>query len=190
MRKLPGQLFHNNIDHLLNKFPAILGDSPPSVQAFERCFGGTGSEHDVPDELRVMLAGDRVTGFANFSANGKPTGHTLRVFGTKATLDVDYVAQTITFAAGPKMPSAIGRLLVPFGQGWQFYREGMRNVVRFVRSEYHFNAGLRCLFERFYDSILNDTPPPIPYTEILWVAAVMEEIFGQTRAASARTRAC
>jgi len=67
----------------------------------------------------------------------------------------------------------------------------MRNVVRFAKSDYHFNAGLGCLIGRFYDSILNDTPPPIAYDDILWVGAVMEEVFQQACApAGSRSGVC
>ena len=192
VRKLPGQLFHNNIDHMLNKLPPFLGSQMPVIQAQARAFRGSGGENDLPDELRILLANSRVTAFGNFSANAKPAGHTLKVCGTKATLEVDYVGRTITFAAGPKMPSAIGRLRMAFSQGFQFYREGMRNVIRFAKSDYRFNSGLGLLFERFYDSIINDTPPPIAYDDMVWVTAVMEEVFRQTTAAeaSARSLAC
>lgn len=183
VRKLPGQLFHNNIDHLLNKFPRFFGGRMPSIFARCSCFRGQGNENDLPDELSVFLEG-RASGFARFSANIKPTAHTFTIFGTKQTIHVDYVCRTVTFAAGPTLPSAVGRLLGAFGQAWQFYREGMRNVARFLRSDYHFNAGLGTLIGRFYDSILNDTPPPIPYEDILWVNRVMDEVFEQTTAAA------
>jgi predicted dehydrogenase len=180
VRKLPGQLFQNNIDHLLNKFPPFFGNRPPAVVAQASCFRAPAAGNTpLPDELRILLTGDRITGFANFSANIKPTAHTLTVFGTRRIVHVDYVCRILTFDDGPKLPSAIGRLLPAFGQARQYLREGLRNVRRFLRSEYHFNAGLGCLIGRFYDSILNDTPPPIAYDDILWVNAVMDEVFQQ-----------
>ena len=38
---------------------------------------------------------------------------------------------------------------------------------------------MRCLIEMFYRSILDETPPPIPYREILLTAGIMDEIFRQ-----------
>jgi hypothetical protein len=35
------------------------------------------------------------------------------------------------------------------------------------------------LIERFYTSIRSNTPPPIPYREILLTAQIMDEIFAQ-----------
>jgi len=188
VRKLPGQLFHNNIDHMLNKLWVFFGDEEPEVDAKARCFRGTGGPSDLPDELRIMLTGRRVTAFANFSANAKPTAHALSVWGTKATVGFDYLSRSVTFSASAQLPSAIGRLLVPFDQGYRFAREGVRNAVRFAKSDYHFNSGLGLLFERFYDSILNDTPPPISDAEMLWVSTIMERTFEQTRRAVTEAR--
>jgi predicted dehydrogenase len=181
VRKLPGQLFHNNIDHMLNKLSVFFGGEEPEVDARALCFRGNGGPTDLPDELRILLTGRRVTAFANFSANAKPTAHALSVWGTKASVSFDYVSRSVTFSASPQLPSAIGRLLVPFDQGYRFAREGVRNAVRFAKSEYHFNSGLGQLFERFYDSILHDTAPPISDAEMLWVASIMERTFEQTR---------
>lgn len=176
VRRLPGGLFHNNIDHLLNKFPQFFRGEKPAVAAHATCFRPRGG---LQDELRVMLSGQRVTGFGNFSANSKPTAQTMTIFGTKRTLHVDYVSRTITYPDGPKLPSAIGRLLTPFSQGFQYQREGLHNVVRFLKSSYHFNAGLSELIRRFYDSIVDNTEPPIAYPDILWVSAIMDQVFAQ-----------
>ena len=35
------------------------------------------------------------------------------------------------------------------------------------------------LIERFYNSIRSDSPPPIPYREIILTARIMDEIFAQ-----------
>lgn len=186
VRKLPGQLFQNNIDHLLNKLPGFFVAEKPALHANALCFRGTGADSDLPDELRVLLTGRRVTAFANFSANSRPTAHTLTVYGTKETIAVDYIGRTVTFAARPTLPSAIGRLLMAFGQGLRFHREGVRNVVRFAKSDFHFNSGLGLLFARFYHSIVHDTPAPISNADMLWVAGAMDEIFEQIRPAQDR----
>jgi len=40
-------------------------------------------------------------------------------------------------------------------------------------------SGMKCLIESFYRSIAEDTPPPIPYREILLSAKIMDVIFAQ-----------
>jgi hypothetical protein len=41
------------------------------------------------------------------------------------------------------------------------------------------DSGKKYLIEAFYRSILEDTPVPIPYREILLTAKIMDAIFGQ-----------
>ena len=107
------------------------------------------------------------------------TVHFARVYGTKSTLHVDYVMRTVTLDAQTKLPSAIGRLVPAFDQGLQYLREGGKNFSRFLKSDFHYFSGLNRLFGMFYDSIVNDVDPPIPYRDILRIAAMMDEIFRQ-----------
>lgn len=187
---LPGKLFHNTIDHLINKLPEFIAEDDPQVVAQTYRYSRMSVKAEIPDELRVMIRGGRTSAYATFSCHSKPVQHTFTLHGTKNTARVDYVSRTVTLAPDASLPSAIGRLIPPFGQARQFWREGFRNVMRFARRDYHFFSGLNLLLRQFYESILTDGPPPIPYRDILWVAAVMEEIF-QTMAAqpAAGTRA-
>jgi predicted dehydrogenase len=183
VQRLPGRLFHNNIDHLLYKAAEFFEDELPDVRAlgYVRRAGRFGDSRDkMLDELRVLLHGSGVTLSGVFSSHIRPVGNFIRVCGTKNTAHVDYVAQTMTLDEAPKLPGAIGRLGPPFGQALQNLRQGGRNLWRFARADFHYFAGLNRLIALFYESIRNDSPPPIPYRQILWVAGVMDEIFRQT----------
>lgn len=185
VHRLPGQLLQNNIDHLLNKLVEFFPGDNPKVSAFgsvrrpER-FGDM--RDNFVDEARITLNGKRMTAYATFSAHAKPAGHFLRVYGTKNTVLVDHVARTVTLEMPPNLPSAFGRLLPPWHHVVQFAREGARNVVRFVKSDFHFFAGLNHLLSRYYRSILDDTPAPIPDSDILWLARVCDDVYGQLAA--------
>ncbi len=64
------------------------------------------------------------------------------------------------------VPSAVGRLLPSFKSSWQSLRQATQNVREFAGSRFHFFEGMNRLLSLFYESILHDTPVPIPYTEI------------------------
>jgi predicted dehydrogenase len=182
VHKLPGKLFHNNIDHLLNKIAEFVSDDHPMVRAFS--YRRREAIHNetidaLPDELRIMICGRHVSAYGTFSSHARPRGHFLRVYGTKNSLSVDYVSRTVILESCPKLPTAVGRLLASFEQAWQYFREGSRNVVHFAKSEYHLFAGFNFLISAFYDSIINDSPPPVSYRDILWVSAMMDEVFVQ-----------
>jgi predicted dehydrogenase len=179
---LPGKLFHNNIDHLLYKAVEFLDDERPCVRAFgnvyrEKRFGD--ARDSMLDELRVMIQGSRVTMTGTFSSHIRPAGHFARIYGTKNTAHVDYVARTVTLDAAPRLPSAIGRLLPAFDQARQYGRAGMKNVRRFLKFDFHYFSGLHRLIAMFYDSIEQGTEPPIPYSDILRISRMMDEIFRQ-----------
>ena len=64
VHKLPGKLFHNMIDHVVSKICEFLPDERPLVVARATTLRPErfGDERDeLQDELRVILAGGRVT---------------------------------------------------------------------------------------------------------------------------------
>jgi predicted dehydrogenase len=194
VHRLPGKLVHNNLDHILYKLPEFLPDDrseeafladplgPLRITAsgYVRHKARHGDARDeLVDELRVVILGGPVSVYGTFSSHIKPTGHFARVYGTKNTLHVDYVTRSVTLDAQTKLPSAIGRLVPAFDLGLQYLREGGKNLVRFARNDFHYFSGMNRLFTMFYESITRGGPPPIPYRDILRIAAMMDEIFAQ-----------
>ncbi len=160
VHRLPGKLFHNVLDHVLAKVVAHLGDDiSMKVCAFRRR-GATGDVvfDAMPDELRFILRSGAVTVSANVSAHGRPVAHTLRVVGTRDTVELDYAARTFVYSARQTQPSAIGRLFPPWAQARQFASNGWRNLGQFRRHESHYFQGMRVLLNRFYDAIEGRAP--------------------------------
>jgi len=181
VHRLPGKLVHNVIDHLLNKVAEFMSDQV-TVQA--RAWQRATHRHptcSMPDELRLMLFDAGTSAFATFTSHAQPVAHFLNVYGTKNTARLDFEAGTIALSSTAALPGALGRLSRTFGQGFQCLREGSKNVIRFVRSEYYALAGLNFLINAFYDSIRQDAPVPVPYQDILKVAAMSEAVFAQLR---------
>jgi predicted dehydrogenase len=189
VHRLPGKLFQNTLDHILNKISPFLTDERPEVHAMayrrrERL--NQDSTDALLDELRVMIRGEKVSAYATFCSHARPAGHFLRVYGARNTVHVDFNARTLVLDADQTLPSAIGRLVPPFSQGWRHIRQGFRNAKMFARNEYQYFSGMNRLISLFYDSILNDRPVPILYSEILRVSSLMDEIFAQVYPGVAR----
>jgi predicted dehydrogenase len=181
---LPGKLFQNNINHLLNKVTPFIQDERPLIQAmgYIRREQRTGDlRDDALDELRIMIKGEEVSAYATFSAHIRPAAHFLKVYGTKNTVHADFVSRIVTFDPQPTIPSALGRMLTGFSQSAKYLKSSGRNALRFVQSEFHLFSGLNTLISRFYDSILTDQPPPISYRDILRLVYWMDEIFLQLK---------
>lgn len=182
VRRLPGKLFQNVLDHVLNKITPFLEDENPFIQAIAwqaEAAAGEGGSDELLDELRVMIRGAQVSAYATFSAHARPVGQILRVYGTKNTAHVDYIARTVVLERKQTFPSALGRLFPPFLAAKDHLRQGLKNVNSFSHARFHFFDGMRRLLEDFYLSIEKDSPPPIDYGEILRVSAMMERIFEQ-----------
>jgi predicted dehydrogenase len=188
VHSLPGKLFHNVIDHMLNKIIAFVPDEAPLVTAAASALRPerTGDDRNaMMDELRVLVRGQRVTGYGTFSARIRPAAQFVRVYGTRNIAHADLVARTVVLEASPQFPSAVGRLLPAFSQAASLATQGVSNVGRFLRSDFQYFAGMRTLLSRFFESITHDGPVPIPYRDILRIASMMDEIFRQVRAQSA-----
>jgi len=182
VHRLPGKLLHNNIDHLLYKVTEFMGDEQPKIiaQGSVRRKERFGDDRDaMVDELRLMILGERISVYGLFSSHIKPAGHLARVYGTKNTINVDYVARTVTLEAQTTLPSALGRLAPAFSQGAAYLREGGKNLARFVKSDFHYFSGLNRLMTMYYESIRDGGPPPIATRDILRIAWMMDEIFRQ-----------
>jgi len=184
VHSLPGGLFHNNIDHMLNKISEFVPDDRPRmlVHAFTRRRERFGDDRDrLLDELRVTVGGERVTGSGVFTSAVQPVAQFARVYGTKNILHVDYNLRTVVIEKGVQLPSAIGRLLPEFGRGWAHHREGARNIFAFARSRFHFFAGMHELIRRFYGAIRGQEELPIPYRDMRRIAWMMDTIFERAR---------
>ena len=182
VHRLPGKLFQNVLDHVVNKITPFLEDEQPFIQSVGWRWDADAGE-PVPgvllDELRVIIRGAQVSAYATFCAHARPVGQTLRVYGTKNTAHVDFMARTVVLERQQTFPSALGRLFPPFLVAKDYLQQGLRNVNSFSHARFHFFDGMRRLLSEFYLSIEKDSPPPISYNEILRVSSIMERISEQ-----------
>jgi predicted dehydrogenase len=181
VHQLPGRLFQNIIDHAINKIIPFLPDEPVEIiaRAYRRRPLNGDRTDGVLDELRVIILAGGVSAYLTFSSHARPVGHFMRVYGTKNTAHIDFALRSMSVEEKQTVPSAWGRLLPPFQSSWQALRQATQNVREFAGSRFHFFAGMNRLLSLFYESILHDTPVPIPYKDILRVSEIMDEISGQ-----------
>jgi len=178
VHRLPGKLFHNVLDHVLAKVMAHIGDDcQVQVMSFRRRAASGDTVLDaLHDELRFMLRSDKVTVSGTISAHGKPSAHTLKVVGTRDSVELDYTARTLVRSASWAQPASVGRLFPAFVQARQFWRNGWRNVGLFRRYEYHYFECMRVLLNRFYDAVEGKGADPIPAAHILRVCHVIDRL--------------
>ncbi|MFT3665101.1 Gfo/Idh/MocA family protein [Piscinibacter sp.] len=178
VHRLPGKLFHNVLDHVLAKIVPHIGDDfeLQAISLRRRQPIGVDVVDAMPDELRFMLSSGSVTASGLVSAHGRPVAHTLKVFGERDSVELDYMARTLVHASRWAQPSALGRLFPAFVQARQHWRGGWANVGRFRRHEYHYFQCMRVLLDRFYDAVEGKGADPVPVDQILRVCRIIDRI--------------
>lgn len=185
VRQLPGQLFHNIVSHGIAKLAEHLDDELTEVVAMAhqsdrlaRMGGG-----EICDELRVQLRDARgTTAYFCFSTQLSPPVNQLRVFGRAHSLVVDHASGSLVRLMNRPAKSYLTYFLPPLRLAREHFRNGRRNIIRFLRRELYQDYGMKELIGQFYQSIEGGGPPPLPYREILLTARIMDEVFAQIRA--------
>jgi predicted dehydrogenase len=139
-------------------------------------------ESEIIDELRVVISdGRQQTAYFSFTTQVAPPVQELRLFGPRGTLIVDGLHRSVIELTGANtaFKSYLNFTLPQFNVARQYIRNMFSNLSAFLRADFHMDIGMRNLFAEFYRSIQSGEAPPISHREILFTAAVMDEIFRQ-----------
>ena len=182
VRRLPGKLLHNIISHGIARIAEFLTNESPHVIAY----GFTSpllkrmGEKEIVDELRVIISEEeRATAYFTFSSQIRPLLHQFRIYGPENGLILDQDQETLIKLRGDRFKSYAEKFIPPLIFAKQYLGNAKTNIRTFLKNDFHMKSGMKYLIESFYRSIVEDTPPPIPYREILLTARIMDAIFAQ-----------
>jgi predicted dehydrogenase len=165
----------------VSKIAEFLKSSSPRVLAYgyTSAFLQNLNETEILDELRAIIYGDcSTTAYFTFTTQFSPAVHQLRVYGPKNSLIVDDLHQTVIKITG-NYKSYLNHFIPPLVDAKQYLANSIKNVKRFIKRESYFEEGRKHLIEKFYRSVSNGGPVPIPYREILLTSKIMDDIFKQ-----------
>ena len=185
LHRLPGGVAQNNISHPLSMLLPFLTDEKPRIVArgFRLRPETYGDIRDrFHDELRVMLAGERVTAHVQFSCRARPVQLCLAVFGTKRQAAVSLDARTVQVVEAATLPGPFARIQLARRSLRQAKREYRGHLRRLLRAQLHFFDGMHELIRRFHLAIAGEAPMPVPMSEAVRTTAIMDEIFRQAAA--------
>jgi predicted dehydrogenase len=191
VRTLPGGLLQNNISHGISKVAEFLTGESPEVLAYGftspllRSIGET----ELIDELRVIIHDGGVTAYFTFSSQMRPSLHHFRLYGPKNGLIVDDDQQTVIKVRGSRYKSYLEQFVPQWGYAKQYVANSLENVGKFLKADFHAGYRMKVLIRTFYRSIMDGSPLPIPYREILRTSRIMDEIFSQLSSAQNSIRA-
>jgi predicted dehydrogenase len=185
VRRLPGGLWQNVVSHGIARIAEFLAGDAPRVIAHGfvsprlRSLG----EAELIDELRVIIAdAEGTTAYFTFSSQMRPSLHQFRLYGPANGLLLDQDQETLIRLRGGRFKSYAESVLPQVVFARQYLGGAVTNVRTFLGRDFHVKSGMKYLIEAFYRSIVEGTPVPIPYREILLTAAIMDAIFDQLAA--------
>jgi predicted dehydrogenase len=140
-------------------------------------------------ELRVLMEGDGPSGLLTISTGANPGLNTLKLCGTKMTVEVNLNNMTLVRRRDYAVPKIIAKPLPNLDEATQLVRQTWQTTVAFLRGTVRYYPGMGTLIERFYKSLREGTPPPVTTAQAIEVVAVTEKIWqaaGEPRPLSGR----
>ena len=192
VRRLPGKLLQNIISHGVARIAEFLSSDSPEVIAhgFVSPLLRSMGESEIIDELRVIVSEQAgTTAYFTFSSQMRPDIHEFRIYGNKNGLIVDQDTETLIKLRGDGYKSYLQMFAPPVIMARQHLGNLRVNLGKFLARDFHMKSGMKYLIEAFYRSIVEDTPAPIPYREILLTAKIMDSIFIQLAAKQSQLQA-
>ena len=182
VRRLPGGLLQNIISHGIARLAEFLTTDSLDITTcgFVSPALKTLGEEDIVDELRVIIAeSERITASFTFSSQMRPALHQFRIYGPANGILLDQDHETVIRLRGQRLKSYADKFIPPLYIARQHVGNVLSNAGRFLARDFHMKSGMKFLIESFYRSIVEDSPVPIPYDEILRTATIMDTIFDQ-----------
>ena len=181
IRALPGRYLHDIISHGISRIVEFLKSDNPSVvaQGYVSPVLRSIDENDIIDELRVIITDNHSqTAYFTFSSQASPPIKQFRIYGPKNSLIVDHEHQTVV-RVSKNYKSYLNHFVSPIVDAKEYFSNFIRNATKFIKGDFYSESGRQYLIDSFYQAILTDTPPPIPYREILLTSRIMDAIFEQ-----------
>jgi predicted dehydrogenase len=185
LSRLAGGGIGDLVPHPLYLQLAFLG---PVLNVQAHAFGSDGN----PRELRVLMQGEGRSGSLTISTGANPGLNTLKLCGTKMTVEVNLNNMSLVRRRDYAVPKIIAKPLPNLDEASQLVKQTLQTTVNFLRGTVRYYPGMGTLIERFYQSLREGTEPPVTTAQAVDVVAATEKIWAAVResdAAAARVAA-
>ncbi len=172
---LPGGIFGEYAPHPVYLLLAFLGNIR-SVRAIARKY----SEFPwvAADELKVLVEAESSLGAFTVSCNSPRDSFTLDLFGTKGNVHVDHFTQTITHRR-PRSNKFHDLILDRLDLMLPIFTATAYSTVNRLRGRQRNRLGHQAIIQKFVESLLNNTEPPVTGEDDRETIRVLEEIWKQ-----------
>lgn len=125
------------------------------------------------DIYALLRLGD-VTGLVLVTLSGRPVEQYQNIISTNGSYRADYITSSVTRLTGPGAGPSV--LFTPYRRAFQTISGATRGFAKLIFGRKTSYPGLLTIFDRFYRSIANNTPPPLTPQSILDTVEICERI--------------
>ena len=175
---MPGGVYHDFMAHPLYVMLDYTG-KPVDIKVMHKTFGTL--PHGIPDELRILINGEKAFGTLTFSFAAKPHLHFVRIYGTGMMAEVDFNTMTNILHPVSSLPKAAQKATYNLSESWQLFKSTTANVINFVRGKLKPYQGMKILIHRYYDFIQGKGEIPVTREQALLVIKTMDAIWEQVQ---------
>ena len=176
---LPGGVMHNLAPHpayLLRNFVGRIGE----VHVCSVSDGG------VIQELRAVVSGERCLGSMTISMRGRPLTNTVRLTGTRRTVEINLNNMTLVVRQDRKAPKLVGKVLPNLEEAAQLSVATVVNAIAFATGRQRYFPGMGILIKKFHLHLAAGTPPPTSGEEGAEVVALLDALWQHVTAPEQR----
>jgi predicted dehydrogenase/nucleoside-diphosphate-sugar epimerase len=173
---LPGGVYQDFMAHPLYVMLDYTG-KPQEIKVMHRTCGTL--PLGIPDELRILIKGEKAFGTLTFSFAAKPHLHFVRIYGTGMMAEVDFNTMSNVVHPVSSLPKAAQKATYNLSESWQLFKKTTANVINFVRGKLKPYQGMQVLIHRFYDCLEGKGEIPVTREQALRVMETMDEIWKQ-----------
>src|SRR6202142_1619024 len=173
---MPGGVYHDFMAHPLYVMLDYTG-KPIDIKVMHKTFGTL--PHNIPDELKIMIKGEKAFGSLTFSFAAKPHLHFLRIYGTKMIAEVDFNTMSNVLHPVSSLPKAAQKATYNLSESLQLFKATTANVINFISGKLKPYQGMKILIHRYYDFLQGKGEIPVTREQALIVLETMDAIWQQ-----------
>lgn len=173
---LPAGVYQDFMPHPLYVLLEYTGN-PVEIKVMQQTHGVL--PQGMPDEIRILIKGEKAFGTLTFSFVARPHLHFIRVYGTRMMVEVDINTMTTVTHSLSSLPKAAQKATYNLAESWQLFKSTTSNVINFVRGKLKPYQGMKVLIHKYYEAIEKNTVPPVTKEQALSVIKTMDEIWKQ-----------
>jgi nucleoside-diphosphate-sugar epimerase/predicted dehydrogenase len=175
---LPGGVYHDFLAHPLYVLLDYTG-RPREVKVMKRSHGVL--PRNMPDEIKIVIDGERAFGTVTLSFAAQPHQHFLKVYGSSGMVEVDFNSMTMVSHPASPLPKAAQKVIYNLSDGLQRITQTFSNVYHFLRGTLKRYHGMKVLIHRFYDHLNGEGDLPVSKDQALGVIRTMDAVWRQLR---------